>query len=781
MFAKIKIQTKLQAAVMCIVLFAVLVSAGIATFNIYSRALSLGQALAETCSEGVSDTIGLYHETAKSLLEAVCDNLNANVDPSKFGKETDSKFALVDGIKKKYHADATIFWREENSFVRISTNVEQEGKRMVGTSIKEGPVYEALAAGKVYSGLATIGGVLKFVDYKPVMDGGKVLGAVFAGLNVFSKELQEYLKTVKVDGKGYPFILNDKGFFVYHPDQALMNQEVVQKVPTIGKLLLENTQKYLVYDYKGEQKVAALKSYDPFKWKIYFGMSRAETLHGLDWVIYKSSLTGLIVAMVASGLTLFLVIARVVMAPVKRIAEASEQIAKGEYNVSMDYAAKDALGETADSVKRLAATVKEKIGFIQGVMDSIRSPNVICDAEGKVLRVNQEMLDFMQIGGTPASWLGKMAGECIFGDASRITVVQRAVAEKKALIGDVFDPVTRKGEQKHVRVDAVPLYNLDGHLIGGCSIWTDLTDVLAGQRAVEENHKQLMALAEEIDGFTHRVAAASEQLSAQIEQASRGTENQRERTTSTATAMEEMNATVMEVARHASEAANGSREVQTKSNHGSEIVGQVIEAMGKVNTMSKELSSEINDLGRQAADITSIINVIQDIADQTNLLALNAAIEAARAGEAGRGFAVVADEVRKLAERTMSATTEVTGSIQAITGTVDKNVRSVTQAVEAIESSNRLASQAGESLKEILAIAGKAVDQITSIATAAEQQSATSEEINRSIDEINAIASETAEGMNHSAQAVSDLARQVGDLRQLVARMSGTDQPKALS
>ena len=780
MFAKMKIQTKLQTAVMCIVLFAVLASAGIAIFNIYSRALTLGQALAETSADGVSDAVALYHETAKSLLESVCDNLNANVDPAKFGKETDNTFALVDGIRKKYHADATLFLREDNSFVRISTNVEQEGKRMVGTSIKEGPVYDALAAGKPFSGLATVGGALKFVDYKPVMDGGKVLGAVFAGLNVFSRELQEYLKSVNVDGKGYPFIVNDKGLFVYHPDPALMNQEA-QKVGAIGKLLTENTKKYLGYDYKGEQKVAALKAYEPFKWKIYFGMSRAETLHGLDWVIYKSSLVGLLVAMAASGLTLFLVITRVVMAPVKRIAEASEQIAQGDYNVVIEYQAKDALGETAESVKRLAATVKEKIGFIQGVMDSIRAPNVICDAQGNILRVNQEMLDFLQIGGTPESWIGKKVGECTLGDASRVTVVQKVVAEKKAMIGVLLDLSTRNGVQKHVRVDAVPLYDLDGQLIGGCSIWTDLTDVMASQRKVEANHKQMLELAEEIDGFTHRIAAASEQLSAQIEQASRGTENQRERVASTATAMEEMNATVMEVARHASEAANGSREVQSKSNHGSEVVGQVIEAMGKVNTMSKELSSEINDLGRQAADITSIINVIQDIADQTNLLALNAAIEAARAGEAGRGFAVVADEVRKLAERTMSATTEVTGSIQAITGTVDKNVRSVTQAVEAIESSNRLAAQAGASLKEILVIAGKAVDQITSIATAAEQQSATSEEINRSIDEINAIASETAEGMNHSAQAVSDLARQVGDLKQLVSRMGDSEHTKALS
>ena len=775
MLKRMGIQTKLQAAVMCIVLFAVLVSAGITIYNIYNRAITLGQSLAVTASEGVTDTISLYQETAKSLLESVSDNLLSGIDQAQYGKDTDSNFAVVDSMKKKYHADATFFLREGTSLVRISTNVEQDGKRIVGTSVTQGPVYEALMAGKPYTGLATVGGVLKFVDYKPIMEGGKVLGAVFAGLNVFSQGLLDYLKSVKVDGKGYPYIIDDKGVFIYHPNTAWNGQEA-QKVFPFGKFLTENTQKFVNYEFNGQDKAAAMMDYAPLKWKIYFGMAGKEALHGLDWVVYKSSLIGLAMAMVFSGITLFLIIARVLMAPVKGIARASEQIAQGDYNVSINYPARDALGETAASVQCLAATVKEKIGFIQGVLNSLKAPYAICDVDGLLLLVNQEMIDFLEAGGTPEFWKGRKTSELMYNDPSRVSVVQKVIAERQARLGFETDMPTRSGVVKHIRVDAVPLYDLDDHLVGGCAIWTDLTDMVASQHQAEENHKQLLAVAEEIEGFTQRVAAASEELAAQIEQASRGTENQRDRTASTATAMEEMNTTVMEVSRHASEAAQGAKDVQEKSGQGAGVVNQVIDAMGKVNTMSVELSSEMSELGRQAAAITSIINVIQDIADQTNLLALNAAIEAARAGEAGRGFAVVADEVRKLAERTTAATSEVTGSIQNITGTVDKNVRSVNQAVAAIEDSNRLAAQAGASLQEILIIAGKAVDQITSIATAAEQQSATSEEINRSVDEINAIASETAQGMNQSAEAISDLAHQVSDLRALVSRMSGGSQ-----
>ena len=777
---RVRLQTKLQFAVMGIVTFAVVLSAGLSVYSIYSKALSLGQGLAETASSQVMEVLDLYHKSSKHRLSAVMDILESGVDMAEFSPQYDKDFAVTDSIRKKYDTSATIFHLSDKGFVRISTNLVQDGKRMVGTAIDSGPAFDALLAGKNYEGMAHLGGIYRIVEYRPLKKDGKVVGAVYAGKRIFTPEFLEYLKSVSVDGKGYPFILDDKGIFAYHPDPAFNGKDARQTVAR-DTPLLDNKRKFLVYETTGGGKVAALTEFPTYNWRIYFGMTMEETLHGLDWTVYKSSLVGLGVSMLAAFLALVVMVSRVLLVPVKRIAQASEQIAMGDYNVSIDYQAQDALGETASSVRRLAATVKEKIGFIQGVLDSIKSPNIICDKDGRILRVNQEFIDFLETGGTPQSWMGKMAGEFIFGDPTREAVVQRVIASQAASIGVESEAATRSGKTKHVRVDSVPLYNLDGELIGACSVWTDMTEIVRGHREVQKNQEKLLEVARDIDAFTQHVAAASEELAAQIEEASRGTENQRDRTASTAAAMEQMNATVLEVARHASQAANGARGVQEKSAHGATVVAQVIDSMGRVNTMSLELSSEINELGRQAADITSIINVIQDIADQTNLLALNAAIEAARAGEAGRGFAVVADEVRKLAERTMSATAQVTGSIQNITTTVDKNVRSVNQAVSAIESSNRMAVQAGDALGEILEIAGKAVDQITSIATAAEEQSATSEEINRSVDEINAIASETAQGMNQSARAISDLARQVSDLKELVTRMGGEDTQRRLA
>ena len=173
------------------------------------------------------------------------------------------------------------------------------------------------------------------------------------------------------------------------------------------------------------------------------------------------------------------------------------------------------------------------------------------------------------------------------------------------------------------------------------------------------------------------VTSASDELSGQIGQSSQGAEMQALRVAETATAIEQMTATVIEVARNAARAAETSDNAKAKAQQGAEVVGRVIKEMEDVQGQTLTMKSDMHALGGQAEGIGRVLNVITDIADQTNLLALNAAIEAARAGEAGRGFAVVADEVRKLAEKTMTATREVGEAIKGIQDGTKKNVENV--------------------------------------------------------------------------------------------------------
>ena len=293
----------------------------------------------------------------------------------------------------------------------------------------------------------------------------------------------------------------------------------------------------------------------------------------------------------------------------------------------------------------------------------------------------------------------------------------------------------------------------------------------AAQSEATAQRDAMLAAAVTLGEVAQATATASQELSAQIEQASQGARTQSDRAGETATAMEEMNSTVLEVARNASLAADTAEQAKAKAQTGKTVVDGVVADIRQAQVRALELERDMETLGERAKGIGAIMSVISDIADQTNLLALNAAIEAARAGEAGRGFAVVADEVRKLAEKTMTATKEVGDAVSGIQQGTAGNVDKVKKTVETVADTTRLATQSGEALNEIVTLADMVASQIHSIATASEQQSATSEEINRSIEDINRISLEASDGMRQSALAVGELASQSGVLTSLIEDM----------
>lgn len=298
-------------------------------------------------------------------------------------------------------------------------------------------------------------------------------------------------------------------------------------------------------------------------------------------------------------------------------------------------------------------------------------------------------------------------------------------------------------------------------------------------RAAQDAHREAerarregqLDAAEKLNVIVDELNASAQTLEARLESAAGGADVQRQRAAETATAMEEMNATVMEVARNAAEAARSSEATRVEAVQGAEVVSSVVAAIGRVNELAGEMGESLHKLGERADGIGRIMAVISDIADQTNLLALNAAIEAARAGDAGRGFAVVADEVRKLAEKTMVATKEVGDAVGAIQSGTRDSIAGMTGAREAVLKSNELAGQAGEALKRIVSLVAGCTDQVRAIAAASEEQSAASEEINRSIIEVNDMSRLTADAMREASTAVSDLANQAQKLTGLINEM----------
>ena len=291
------------------------------------------------------------------------------------------------------------------------------------------------------------------------------------------------------------------------------------------------------------------------------------------------------------------------------------------------------------------------------------------------------------------------------------------------------------------------------------------------RRAEKAKEEGMLQAAQQLEGVVGIVTSASEELSAQIDESSRGSEEQSHRIGDTAAAVTEMSTTVLEVAKNAAQAAETADRARNKAIDGAKIVDQVVQGIGEVQKQAIALKEDMNALGQQAQGIGQVMNVISDIADQTNLLALNAAIEAARAGDAGRGFAVVADEVRKLAEKTMLATKEVGDAIRGIQDSALKSIANAEDTATLIASSTGMAAKSGEALKEIVALVDTTTDQVRLIATASEEQSAASEEISHSVEDVNRLSIETADAMRQSAEAVSKMAEQAQILRNLIDQM----------
>ena len=278
---------------------------------------------------------------------------------------------------------------------------------------------------------------------------------------------------------------------------------------------------------------------------------------------------------------------------------------------------------------------------------------------------------------------------------------------------------------------------------------------------------QLGSFVSEVKRDVEQLSASAHQMASVTEQTSQGVMAQRSQTDQAATAMNEMSATVQEVARNASEAASAAQSADEEANNGKRVVSATMDSIDNLAREVEKASSVIHKLEEDTESIGTVLDVIRGIAEQTNLLALNAAIEAARAGEQGRGFAVVADEVRTLATRTQQSTEEIQQMIQTLQSGARDAVSVMEEGRNQAQSSVEQAARAGESLNAITEAVTRISDMNTQIASAAEEQSAVAEEVNRSVVSISQVADQTADG----AQQTSESSRELGRLAEVLQGM----------
>ena len=267
---------------------------------------------------------------------------------------------------------------------------------------------------------------------------------------------------------------------------------------------------------------------------------------------------------------------------------------------------------------------------------------------------------------------------------------------------------------------------------------------------------------------SEKVTSESCQLQKTSDQIATGAREVADQTVTVATASEEMSATSSAIAQNCQRAAEGAQRAYQLAHTGKDVVDKTVAVMYQIAESVQNSARTVANLGERSDQIGTIIGTIEDIADQTNLLALNAAIEAARAGEQGRGFAVVADEVRALAERTTRATREIGEMIKSIQTETKRAVASMEQGVCQVEAGTVGAENSGHALQDILLQINEVAMQVHQIATAAEEQTATTTEISNNMHHITTVMKQTSQGANESATAATGLRGNAEELQRLV-------------
>jgi len=474
----------------------------------------------------------------------------------------------------------------------------------------------------------------------------------------------------------------------------------------------------------------------------------------------------MIAAFTLLGVVIMWVLHGPLVHPAAMLSDFTGHMLAGEYDQADSDALATAVPGLGTQVGELASRYKERLGFANSILHGLPIPCAIVDTNQRLTYLNRECLDMLGSHEKPETYYGRMISQIFYKDDRRSKIADCMADDTRDMnVEAVFKHAD--GSDINVLINLFPLHDVENRVIGGCCLYMNTTELKRHEQEIISQNERISTAAHEATEVSKQLSESSRKLEGLVAQARQGSRNQTDRTTETAAAMEEMNAAVLEVARFAQEAARDASDANDQAREGEAVVGQVIEAIDEVSQHASGLKKSMEQLDHRAEEIGVVLGVIEDIADQTNLLALNAAIEAARAGEAGRGFAVVADEVRKLAEKTMNATSEVHAAVKGIQEVARENVQATQTAVNSVTRSTELAGRSGEALVSILSTTRGTADQVHSIATAAEQQSAASEQISAATSEVTRVCEETDELMVEASGAINqlaDLARHLSDV-----------------
>jgi methyl-accepting chemotaxis protein len=463
--------------------------------------------------------------------------------------------------------------------------------------------------------------------------------------------------------------------------------------------------------------------------------------------------------------------------PIKNLTSIADNISSGNVNIKIDSTKKDEIGQLERSFIAIVDTIKGHSEVAEMIAAGNLETSARVKSKDDILSLSiNKVVDTLHRLIDEVSLLTKSATEgnlSARGDVLKYEGGYKELANGyNKTLDAVVNPIKDSSEVLTKLAQGDLTVRMNGSYKGDHQIIKDSINKLG-----DSLDKVIIDISETV----HATASAAGQISTSSEEMAFGAQEQSCQTKEVAGAIGKMTRTIIETTRNSSIAAQAAKESGLTAIEGGKVVEQAIEGMNRIAEVVHKSAMTVQELGKSSDQIGEIVQVIDDIADQTNLLALNAAIEAARAGEQGRGFAVVADEVRKLAERTTKATKEIAGMIKQIQKDTEGAVESMSKGTEEVEKGKALADKASESLKEIIGGAEKVVDVITQVAAASKEQSATSEQISKNIEMINNVTQESAAGISQIAKASEDLNRLTVNLQELISRFkidTSTDRNK---
>lgn len=473
----------------------------------------------------------------------------------------------------------------------------------------------------------------------------------------------------------------------------------------------------------------------------------------------NTSVTGSIIFVIIGsilGLVIYVLcvffLAPAISKPINKLKNIVKEFALGNYNVDINYNSKDEVGELAYLLKDLQKAQKEKIFAAEQIASGIiQKVDLASDKDALAIAFNKEA-DTMKALLEEADLLIKANQDGnleLRGDSSKFEGEwSKLIQGMNSILDAVVAPINESAKVLKVMANGDFTVKVAGDYKGHHQL------IKNNINTVTESLSQALRKVSEAVLAT---ASASNQISTSVEEMAAGAGEQTQQTAEVARSIEQMTKTILDNTKNASIAAETAKSSGDKARKGGSVVEDTINGMLRIADVVKKSAETVEALGKSSDAIGEIIQVIDDIADQTNLLALNAAIEAARAGEQGRGFAVVADEVRKLAERTTKATKEIAGMIKQIQKVTTEAVESMKQGKIEVDRGKSLADNAGDVLREIISEAEKVTDVAALVAAASEEQSAAAEQISKNIESISTVTQESASGAQQIAKSAEDL------------------------